>query len=94
MVTMAMETFITRDYFDYEFGFTDSGENIGTIHRCYANTKIRDIGAQNDYQCGCFALRAGWYEAMHVEVKEKLLRSLKDGDDRCEIIIEDIIFHQ
>jgi hypothetical protein len=94
MVTMAMETFVMKDYFEYEFGYTDSGENIAIIHRCYANTKIRDAGAQDDYQCGCFGLRAGWYQAMDVEVKEKLFKCLKDGDDRCEILIEDIVFHQ
>ena len=92
LLTMAMETFVTKDYFDYEFYLKDSGEKIGIIHQCYANTKLRSIGAKKDYQCGCFGLRAGWYQAMDVEVKEKMLKCLKDGDERCEILIEDIVF--
>jgi len=92
MLAMAMETFVTKDYFDYEFVLRDLGEKVGIIHQCYANTKLRSIGAEKDYQCGCFGLRAGWYQAMGVEVKEKLLKCLKDGDDYCEILIEDIVF--
>ena len=92
MLKLAMEAFLTKDYFDYEFCSTESGRNIAIIHQCYSNTKIRSIRAEKEYRCGCFGLRAGWYQALNVEVKEKLLKCLKDGDDCCEIQIEDIEF--
>ncbi len=89
LVTLAMETFITKDYFDYE---PDPTGSVAIIKRCYAYTKIHSIGVDKDYVCGCGALREGWYQAMGVEVKEKMLKCLKDGDDRCEIQIEAVTF--
>lgn len=88
-VTLAMETFITKDYFDYE---SDSTGNCAIIHRCYAYTKIHSLGLDKEYECGCFGLRAGWYQAMDVKVEEKLLKCLKNGDDRCEILIDKIVY--
>ncbi|OFW70283.1 MAG: hypothetical protein A2V52_07190 [Actinobacteria bacterium RBG_19FT_COMBO_54_7] len=58
------------------------------ITQCYAYTKTKSIGVEKDYQCGCFGLRAGWYEAMGMSVEETLLSCLKDGDSRCEILVE------
>lgn len=92
MVTLAMETFITKDYMDYRYQTSAEAAGLAVIDRCYANTKVRSVNAEKDYQCGCFGTRAGWYQAMGVEVKEKLLKCLKDGDDRCEILIEDVAF--
>jgi len=90
MMTLAMETFITKDYFDYEF---EPGSDIGIIRSCYAYTKVRSLGFEKEYACGCFGLRQGWwYQAMGVQVTEKLLKCLKDGDDRCEILLEKFIF--
>ncbi len=89
MMTLAMETFITMDYFDYEF---TPGSDIAIIRSCYAYTKVRSLGLEKEYACGCFGLRRGWYQAMGLEVTEKLLKCLKDGDDRCEILVEKIAF--
>ncbi len=89
MMTLAMETFITKDYFDYEF---IPGSDIGIIHSCYAYTKVHSLGLDKEYACGCFGLRQGWYQAMGLQVTEKLLKCLKDGDDRCEILLEKIAF--
>jgi len=94
LVTLGMETFITKDYFDYEFQFLDTGKMLGVVRQCYAYTKIRSIGAEKNYQCGCFGMRAGWYQAMGVEVKENLVKCLKDGDDRCEIMVETVVYPQ
>lgn len=92
LITLAMETFITRDYFDYEFKMLASGQKLGIVRACYAYTKIRSINAENDYQCGCFGMRAGWYQAMGLTVKEHLGKCMKDGDEWCEIMIEDIAY--
>jgi len=91
-ITLAMETFITQDYFDYEFKLTDSGKWVGIIKQCYAYTKVKSINVDKDYECGCFGLRAGWYEAMGIDVKEKLVKCLKDGDSQCEIMLDHLTF--
>ncbi len=88
LIMMAMEVFTTRDYWEYETRVLPSGEMKAYISRCYAYTKTRSIGVERDYECGCFGLRAGWYEAMGVDVEEVLIRCLKDGDSQCEIHLE------
>ena len=90
LLKLAMDSFLTQDYFDYEFITSAQGKSVAVIHHCYSNTKLRKVGAQDQYQCGCFKLRAGWYKAINTEVEEKLLKCLIKGDDRCEIMIENI----
>jgi hypothetical protein len=92
LMSLAMETFTTKDYFDYEFKILSSGKWVGIIKQCYAYTKVKSINVDKDYECGCFGLRAGWYEAMGLDVKEKLVKCLKDGADQCEIISEGLEF--
>ena len=92
LMTLAMETFITQDYFDYEFKLSTPDKWVGIIKQCYAYTKVRSINVDKDYECGCFGLRAGWYQAMGLEVKEKLVKCLKDGADQCEIIVDGLAF--
>lgn len=92
LVSLAMETFITKDYFDYEFTIVGPGRIRGIVRKCYAYTKVSSIGVEKDYQCGCFGMRAGWYEAMGLEVKENLVKCLKDGADRCEITVENVVY--
>jgi hypothetical protein len=55
------------------------------LRQCYAYTKIRSIGSEKNYKCGCFGMRAGWYQAMGLEVKENLLKCLKGEDAQYEI---------
>jgi hypothetical protein len=92
LVTLAMESFITKDYFDYTFIDPPDGPVKGIIRQCYAFTKVSSIGIEKDYECGCFGMRAGWYQAMGVDVKERLGKCLKSGDDCCEIAVEDFSF--
>lgn len=92
LMTLGMETFITQDYFDYEFKLLSSGKWVGIIKQCYAYTKVRSINVDKDYECGCFGMRQGWYQAMGLEVKETLVKCLKDGADRCEITVENVVY--
>jgi hypothetical protein len=92
LVTLGMEAFITKDYFDYEFKMLGPGRALGIVRKCYAYTKVSSIGVEKDYQCGCFGMRAGWYQAMGLEVKENLVKCLKDGADRCEIMVENMVY--
>jgi hypothetical protein len=88
LLAMAMELFTTKKYFDYEFKPLGPGKTLGIVYDCYANTKIRSIGVEEQYECGCFGMRSGWYRALGIECKETLVKCMKDGDDRCEILIE------
>jgi len=90
-MSLAMECFITDDYWDYEFKRIE-GNWIGIVRQCYAYTKTKSIGVEDDYRCGCFGLRAGWYQAMGIEVEERVIKCMKDGDERCEILLENIIY--
>ena len=51
LMTLAMETFITQDYFDYEFKSLSQGKWVGIIKQCYAYTKVRSINVEKDYEC-------------------------------------------
>lgn len=92
LVTLAMEAFITKDYMEYGYEHLEPYGDIAVIYKCYAYTKIHSIGMDKEYVCGCGALREGWYQAMGVSVRERLLKCLKHGDDRCEIFIESMVF--
>jgi hypothetical protein len=92
LVSLAMETFITQDYFDYEFKMNGSGKGVGIIKQCYAYTKVKSINVDKDYECGCFGLRHGWYQAMGLQVKENLVKCLKNGADQCEIEVAAVAF--
>ena len=92
LMTLGMETFITQDYFDYEFKLSTPHKWVGIIKQCYAYTKVRSINVDKDYKCGCFGMRQGWYQAMGLEVKETLLKCLKDGDSQCEVTVESLAF--
>jgi hypothetical protein len=88
MIVVAMECFITEDYWDYEARYIGPAQMLAVIRECYAFTKIHSIGVDKDYRCGCFGLRDGWYAAMGIEVEEELTKCLKDGDEQCEILVE------
>jgi hypothetical protein len=92
LVTLGMETFITKDYFDYELSFLSPGKMLGVVRKCYAFTQVKRLGVDKEYQCGCFGMRAGWYQAMGLDLTENLVKCLKDGAEQCEIMLEDVAF--
>ena len=88
LISVAMELFAPEKYFDYRFEQLESGGMMGVVYNCFAYRKVKSIGVENSYKCGCFGMRAGWYKAMGIEVKERVLKCLFDGDDYCEITLE------
>jgi hypothetical protein len=90
MVATAMELFAPKKYFDYEFKLLESGKAVGIVRRCLACTKVKSLGVESFYKCGCFGMRQGWYKALGVEVNERLAMSMLEGDDHCEIMVEHI----
>jgi hypothetical protein len=89
LVSIAMELFTPKKYFDYEFKLLEPGKMVGIVRRCLACTKVKALGVEGHYECGCFGMREGWYRAMGIDVKERLLMSMLEGDDHCEILVED-----
>ncbi|MBK5092031.1 MAG: hypothetical protein JJE48_00755 [Actinobacteria bacterium] len=88
LVAAAMDLFTPKKYFEYEMKYIGPGKMLGIVRRCLAYIKVSSIGVERDYDCGCFGMRAGWYRAMGLEAKETLLKCMKFGDDRCEILVE------
>jgi len=57
----------------------------GSVEKCGIIENVKRLGVSDQYECGCFAMRSGWYKALGVEVKEEVLTCLKDGDGACKI---------
>lgn len=88
MVRTAMELLTPKKYFDYSLRFVEPGKMLGVVERCLACTKVKELGVERDYECGCFGLRAGWYAAMGVKARESLRKCMLNGDERCEVLVE------
>jgi hypothetical protein len=58
-----------------------------TITKCHAIRGIQRIGATEQYQCPCIAVREGWLEALGVEAQQEIAASMKDGSKSCLIRI-------
>ncbi len=82
---VAMEVFFPLPDFEYHFDYISDTKLVGTIRRCTSYDNVRRVGVEKYYECGCFAMRAGWYEALGVNVEETASKCLMHGDDRCEI---------
>jgi hypothetical protein len=88
MVWTAMELLTPKKYFDYSLEFVAPGRMLGVLTQCLACTKVKSLGVERDYECGCFGLRAGWYRAMGIKARETLQKCMLEGDERCEILVE------
>ena len=71
----------------YHFERDSEKSLIAFIEKCGAYENIKKIGVSDQYECGCFAMRSGWYKALGVKVKEQLLKCLKNGDKVCKIVL-------
>ncbi len=90
MTTTAVELFLPKKYFDYEFKSLGDGRMLAVLRGCLAATKVKSIGVQQNYECGCFSMRAGWYQSMGIEVEETMRKCMIDGDEHCEIVIQTV----
>lgn len=57
----------------------------GSVQKCGIIEKVKRLGVSDQYECGCFAMRSGWYKALGMDVEEKLGNCIKNGDNVCEI---------
>ena len=60
---------------------------IGSVEKCATIENIKRLGVSDQYECGCFAMHSGWYEALGMMVEEKLGDCLKNGANFCQISV-------
>ncbi|MFX1258142.1 MAG: hypothetical protein ACFFAN_09800 [Promethearchaeota archaeon] len=74
--------------FSYHIEEISETDLLGVVDKCSTYDNIKKIGVVNQYECGCFAMRSGWYKALGMEVEEILLTCLKNGDKKCKILLK------
>ncbi|GAB4312395.1 MAG: hypothetical protein Kow0069_13170 [Promethearchaeota archaeon] len=79
----AMRLFFSPTNFSYRFEVIQNETPLGG-----SVLGIRRVGAVGAYECGCFAMRSGWYEAMGLDARETCTKCLLEGDEVCEIRVD------
>lgn len=68
--------------------FRSEGEDIVLkVSRCPAHSGTRKAGYMDDYQCACFKRCEGWLEAIGLNCRSFVRKSLMKGDGVCEIVM-------
>ena len=57
-------------------------------HYCSTHENIKKVNAEGKYECGCFPLREGFFNALQLEVKQDCSKSLMKGDEQCVILLK------
>jgi len=57
-------------------------------HYCSIHENIKKVRAEDKYDCGCFPLREGFFNALQLEVKQECSKCLMKGDDECIILLK------
>ncbi len=81
----AIDLFLRSDDVAIEDHLEGDGVRVGA-NRCPTFERFRE-DRLDVIPCGCFARRAGWYEALGRPLDEELTMLLKWDDPRCEFII-------
>lgn len=58
------------------------------IEKCSTHENIKKVGATQQYECACFALRSGFFKALNLNVEQTCQKSLMKGDNKCEICLK------
>ena len=59
---------------------------IGYVKNCMTYNNVKKARATKNFECACFNLRAGFYDALGIDLEEKPIKRLMKGDDCCEIV--------
>jgi len=57
------------------------------INHCIIYPNVSRANATDKYECGCFALRSGFCDALKLEISQECKTCLMKGDNKCEIIL-------
>ena len=82
----AMHLYYPPPAFVYHFERLSNTSLLGVIEKCGIYENVKKAGVTDVYECGCFALHSGWFEALGVKVEEEPLKCLKWGDKTCQIV--------
>lgn len=85
LCTTAVNFYYPPPLMQYKFQKVSDTEILGVIKKCPTIENVKKIGVEDFYECGCFSMRSGWYQALKVNVKETCLSCIKDGDIECKI---------
>ena len=83
----AMELYYPPPSMVYQFEDQSDSELLGIVKRCNVLESVKKLGVSEFYECGCLAMRSGWYKAIGLGVEEELLTCLKNGDNVCKIAL-------
>lgn len=83
----AMEFYYPPPTMMYEFQKISDNVLLGIVKKCAVISQVMRIKMEDNYECGCFSMRSGWYKALGVDAEEKCLTCLKDGDKECKVLI-------
>ena len=84
----AMEFYYPPPAFNYRIESQSDKSILGIIEKCGTMEGIKKLGVTEQYECGCFAMRSGWYKALGMNVKEETIKCIKNGDNICEIALK------
>lgn len=80
----AMDLYYPSPQFIYDFTPETETSLLAIMKFCSIYENVKKAGIADQYKCACFAMHSGWFEALGIEVKEELTKSLKKGDEFCE----------
>jgi hypothetical protein len=83
----AMDLYYPFPAFVYHFECLSDTSLLGVIEKCGIYENVKKAGVSDFYECGCFAMRSGWYDALGIEAEEELQSCLRRGDKGCEIVL-------
>lgn len=83
----AMNFYYPSPVFSLHFENISDDAVLGVVKKCSTYDNIMKIGVAKQYECGCFAMRAGWYKALGLKIEEELGKCLKNGDNVCEVTV-------
>ncbi|MFX0125017.1 MAG: L-2-amino-thiazoline-4-carboxylic acid hydrolase [Candidatus Hodarchaeota archaeon] len=72
--------------FIYHFEQKSDSSLLAIMEYCSIYENVKKAGIADQYECACSAMHSGWCEAMKIEAKEEITKSLKKGDEFCEFI--------
>jgi len=68
--------------------YQPDGSILFEIKNCVTYNNIKKRRATGSYECGCFALRSGFSDALKLEISQECKTCLMKGDNKCEIILK------
>jgi hypothetical protein len=84
----AMEFYYPPPSMSYRFEYVSEDELLGIVEKCAIIEQVKRLKITNYYECGCFAMRSGWYQALNLNVTEQCISCIKDGGNQCKVAIK------